>query len=90
MGYQIELSKQAERSFRKLPKHDQRRVAKKIDSLKEEPRPAGVKRLAEADGVYRVRSGDYRILYRVEDDVLLVLVVKIGNRRDVYRALSDL
>jgi mRNA interferase RelE/StbE len=89
LAYRIELSKRAERDFRQLPRNAQRQVARKMEALKEEPRPAGAKQLSATEGIYRVRSGDYRILYRIEDDVLLVLVVRIGDRREVYRSLSD-
>jgi mRNA interferase RelE/StbE len=63
-----------------------RQVSLKIDALASEPRPRGSKALrGRHEGLRRVRSGDYRIVYHVEDDRLLVLVVKIGPRRDVYR-----
>jgi mRNA interferase RelE/StbE len=52
-----------------------------------DPRPPGAKKLADSDKLYRIRSGNYRIVYQVEDEILLVLVVKIGDRKDVYRNL---
>ena len=57
----------------------------RIDRLVENPRPVGAIKLAGEEGVYRLRSGDYRILYTLQDNLLLVLVLKIGHRREVYR-----
>jgi mRNA interferase RelE/StbE len=83
--YTIRFRPSAERDLRGLPKDVLRRVGKKIDALSVNPRPSGVKKLANEDGIYRVRAGDYRILYQIQDDVLVVLVVQVGHRRDVYR-----
>jgi mRNA interferase RelE/StbE len=70
-----------------LPKSDQERITQRIDALADDPRPPGAKALQGQHGLYRLRSGDYRIIYKIEDDRLLVLVIKIGHRRDVYRRL---
>ena len=75
------------RNLATLPKADQKRVIERIDGLATDPRPAGEKALQGQHGLYRLRSGNYRIIYRIEDDRLLVLVIKIGHRRDVYRGL---
>ncbi len=64
-----------------------RRVGALIDSLTNDPRPAGMKALRGMPGLLRVRSGDYRVVYRVEDRELLVLVIAVGHRREVYRSL---
>ena len=88
MAYRVELKPSAAKALARLPRRDQRRVARKIDALAENPRPNAARKLSGADALYRVRAGDYRILYQVQDDVLLVLVVRIGHRRDVYRNLS--
>ncbi len=85
MSYQIEFSRQADRQFRDLPSQIQQRLKSRIDSLVTMPRPHGSEKLSGTDQLYRVRVGDYRIVYAVEDDRLLVLVVKVGHRRDVYR-----
>jgi mRNA interferase RelE/StbE len=90
VAYRIELTPRAQRDFKKLPRHIQPQVARKIDSLAEEPRPHGAEVLADTDDLYRIRSGDYRVIYQIQDDVLLVLVVQIGDRRDIYRRLSEL
>ncbi|MGO9273243.1 MAG: type II toxin-antitoxin system RelE family toxin [Terriglobia bacterium] len=75
------------RNLATLPKSDQKRVIERIDGLATDPRPSGAKALQGQHGLYRLRSGNYRIIYRIEDDRLLVLVIKIGHRRDVYRGL---
>ena len=90
MAYQIEFTRRAEREFFKLPPDVQKQLAPVLDSLAEDPRQPGVKFFAGTDGIHRIRSGDYRILYRIQDDVLVVLVVRVANRRDAYRRLRDL
>ena len=85
MPYTIEFRPAAARDLRKLPADDRRRIGARIDALAADPRPAGVKRLAASEKLYRLRVGDYRILYQILDRVLRILVVKIGHRRDVYR-----
>jgi mRNA interferase RelE/StbE len=69
----------------RLPADARRRVAEIIDRLRDNPRPVGAIKLTGQEGLYRARSGDYRIVYGIEDNRLLVLVVKIGHRREVYR-----
>ncbi len=86
-AYRVELTPGAARQFRKLTPEIQRRVRAKIDSLAANPRPAGVEKLEGTDDFYRVRTGDYRIIYTIEGKVLLILVVRIGHRADVYKAL---
>lgn len=81
----IEFVPSAARELANLDQAMKRRVARRIDQLAEEPRGAGSFKLRGADDVWRARVGDYRIVYQIEDGRLLVLVVKIGHRRDVYR-----
>ena len=83
--YRIEFAPAAVRQFRELAGPIRRRIQSKIDSLGDEPRPHGCEKLEGADDLYRVRVGDWRIIYQIGDRQLLVLIVKIGNRRDVYR-----
>lgn len=85
MLYQIEFSRQADRQFRNLPSQTQQRLKSKIDSLASTPRPHGSEKLSSFDQLYRIRVGDYRIVYAVEDNRLVVLVVTVGHRREVYR-----
>ena len=84
--YTVHLKPAAERDLKKIK--DQavlRRIAAAIDGLTTNPRPPSVKALQGDPSILRIRVGDYRILYTIEDAVLLVLVVRIGHRRDVYR-----
>ena len=83
--YRVELKPSAARALAKLPKPALRRVAEAIDALTEEPRPRGARKLTGAPDLYRIRVGDYRVIYAIEDRVLLVLVVALGHRQEVYR-----
>lgn len=85
MAYSILLAPPAERQFKALTEPLQKRIVKRLRTLKEDPRHQGVKKLAGEDDLYRIREGDYRIIYTIRDKELIVLVVKIGDRRDVYR-----
>jgi mRNA interferase RelE/StbE len=81
----IELAASAAKAFSKLDRPTQQRVARQIDLLAHNPRPRGVMKLQGEDDLYRIRAGDYRIIYSIQDRVLIVLVVAIGNRRDIYK-----
>ena len=85
MIYQVELSPAAAKQLRKLDVQARRRVQVAIDLLAQTPRPPGAKKLVGGDGEWRARTGSYRIIYEVEDNVLLVLVLAVGHRREVYR-----
>jgi mRNA interferase RelE/StbE len=85
MTYRIELTKAAERDLRAAPKPMLKRLDVCIRGLADDPLPPGVIKLKNSDGLYRVRVSDYRIIYRIEQEILTVLVVKIGHRREVYR-----
>ncbi len=84
-SYRIELKPSAERDLAGLERRDLLRVARKIDGLADDPRPAGAEKLSGEDDLWRIRAGDFRIIYTIRDDVLLVLVVRVGHRREVYR-----
>jgi mRNA interferase RelE/StbE len=84
--WQVSLSNQARKFLRDLRDARLReRLEREIDALAINPRPPGMKQLTASDGILRVRVGDHRILYAVKDAELLVLVVKIAHRREVYR-----
>lgn len=85
MSYRIELTKAAERDLLAVPKPVLKRLDVCLLGLTDDPLPPGVKKLKNSDGLYRVRVSDYRIIYRIEQEILTVLVVKIGHRREVYR-----
>ncbi|MDQ0727790.1 type II toxin-antitoxin system RelE/ParE family toxin [Microbacterium sp. W4I20] len=84
MTHRVQLLPVAAREIRKLPPEAKRRVQAVIELLAEEPRPPAAKKLTGRPE-WRVRTGDYRILYRIEDDVLTVVVVGAGHRREIYR-----
>ena len=83
--YEIEISRTAERQLRRLPRADQVRVARAMLALADHPFPRGTRKLAGYDDVFRVRTGRYRILYSVSGRTLVIVVLKVGHRRDVYR-----
>jgi mRNA interferase RelE/StbE len=83
-SYRIEIKRSAVKELEAIPAKDRRRITTKIQALAGNPRPAGCEKLSGQDR-YRIRQGNYRILYTIEDDVLVVTVIKIGDRRDVYR-----
>ena len=84
MTYRVEVAPAAVRRLRKLDPQARRRVQAAIELLAEQPRPSGATKLVGGAGEWRVRTGDYRIVYEIHDGVLLVLVVALGHRRDVY------
>lgn len=84
-SYSLEIKRSAAKELAQLPSKDRGRVIARIQTLAEDPRPIGAEKLSGQER-YRVRQGDYRILYEIEDQVLRIIVVKIGHRRDVYRA----
>lgn len=85
MAYAIELRPSVRRDLKTLPKEVLLRICRKIDSLSDNPRPHGVEKLAGSENSYRIRVGDYRVLYQIKDDLLLVLVVRVGHCREAYR-----
>jgi mRNA interferase RelE/StbE len=87
MAYRIEVKPQAEKALARIPNPHRRRTAKAIDGLARTPRPAGCVKLAGADDAYRIRVGDYRIVYQIVDRVLIVYIIRIDHRKDVYRGL---
>ncbi len=84
MSYQLTYSTAAERSIERLPRNIQSRILKRVETLVDDPRPPGAIKLTGEDA-YRVRVGDYRIIYMIEDAKLIVLVVDVGHRGEMYR-----
>lgn len=85
MTYQVEFTRKASKQLAKLPENVQQRIKIKVEELAENPRPSGVVKLESSNNRYRIRVGDYRILYEIIDDLLIVTVVKVGHRREVYQ-----
>jgi len=83
--YRIELAPAAVRQLESLPRKVQVRISGKINALASDPRPPGCAKLRDSEDIYRIRIGDHRVLYQVKDKVLLVLVVKVGKRGEIYK-----
>jgi len=83
-NYKVLIKRSAAKELETLPAKDRGRVAARIQQLGSDPRPSGCEKLS-GDDRFRIRQGNYRIIYSVEDKVLTVMVVKVGHRRDIYR-----
>lgn len=83
-SYSVGIRRSAAKELEAIPLKDRKRIVTRIEGLQTEPRPPGCEKLS-GEEKYRLRQGDYRILYEIIDRELIVAVVKIGNRRDVYR-----
>ena len=85
-SYKVVIKKSAAKELQDIPgKKDRRRLVERISGLAENPRPMGAEKLSGTRDKYRIRQGNFRVLYEVEDDVLIVYVVKIADRKDVHR-----
>ena len=87
MAYRVEITKRAERQFDSLPREAQVRVNRLFDVLARSPRSHGAVKIQGQANLYRMRTGDWRVVYEIRDKLLLVLVVSVGHRREVYRKL---
>ena len=85
MTYEIIITKSIQKQLDNLPNNIQERVYEKFSQLAEEPRPDGVVKLKGYDNEYRIRIGDYRLVYEIRDEQLIVLLVQCKHRRDVYK-----
>jgi mRNA interferase RelE/StbE len=83
-NYKIFIKRSAGKELEKIGGKDQQRIIQKVRSLAIDPRPVGVKKLS-GEEKYRIRQGDYRILYKIEDEIITVTVVRIAHRKDAYR-----
>jgi len=87
LRYRIAVKRSAAKALKKVPKFDRKRISDKIDSLAENlPNPDTTK-MKGNNPFHKVRVGDYRIVYEIQDNVLVILIVKIGHRKDIYRNL---
>jgi len=82
--YKVTVKKSAAKELEAIPKKDLRKIVKRIQSLVENPRPPGSQKLSGQEQ-YRVRQGDYRIVYSIDDEDSIVDIIKIGHRREIYR-----
>lgn len=88
MSYRIEVKRSAAKALQKIPKADQKRIAGKIDSLAQNPPNPDTTKMKGNNPFHKIRVGDYRIIYEIQEEVLVLLIVKIGHRKDVYKSLS--
>ena len=84
MKYVVEISAHARKQIKRMPKPEKQKILDKIDSLSNDPRPFGYKKLYYYTEYFRVRVGNYRIIYTIADQRLLVVIVEVTNRRDAY------
>jgi mRNA interferase RelE/StbE len=85
VAYAIQFKPLALRQLEKLSRDAQKRLAAKVESLRNDPLPPGCKKMAGIPDGWRVRVGDYRIVYQVHRSVLLVLILAVGHRKEIYR-----
>lgn len=85
MAYAIQFKPAALRQLEKLPRPVRNRIASKVEALRDDPFPTGCKKLSGLPDAWRIRAGDYRVIYQVHKGILLVLVLTVGHRREVYR-----
>jgi mRNA interferase RelE/StbE len=83
-SYKIEVAKKVRKNFQNIPKNDALRILQAIEHLAEDPRPAGAKKL-KGEELYRIRIGVYRVIYEILEDTLIITVVKVGHRKDIYK-----
>lgn len=83
-NYEILFKKSVEKDIKSIPRADLQLIFQRIEDLRSNPRPAGCEKLTRY-GFYRIRQGAYRIIYHIEDNQLIITVIKVGHRKDVYR-----
>jgi mRNA interferase RelE/StbE len=83
-SYSIQIRRSAEKEIEQLPNKDRGKIIRRIEELRDDPRPAGTKKLS-GEEKYRLRQGNYRVLYEVHDDIVTIVVVKVADRKDAYR-----
>lgn len=83
--YRIEFNKRVKKDFRSINPQDVQRIKTAIAQLSENPRPVGFKKLkGRNNDYYRIRVGNYRVIYTIEDDVLLIVIIRVGHRKEIY------
>lgn len=87
-SYKIEWKQSAKKELRKLEKTAIPRIIKVVEDLSLDPHPVGCRKLQGSERLYRVRVGDYRVVYSVENEVLLVEIIRVRHRKDIYRKLT--
>ncbi len=88
MKYRVDVQRSAAKVLKKIPEPDRKRISKKIDSLSEQLPIHEETKMKGNNPFHKIRVGDYRIVYEIQDELLVILVIKIGHRKDIYRNLS--
>ena len=88
MKYRVDVQLSAAKALKKIPEPDRKRISKKIDSLAEQLPIHEETKMKGNNPFHKIRVGDYRIVYEIQDEILVILVIKIGHRKDIYRNLS--
>jgi mRNA interferase RelE/StbE len=83
--YKIEVSATAERQLKKIPREEAIRILRSISLLAIDPRPVGSRQLSGYERIYRIRTGNYRVIYEIDSKRIIVVILKIGQRKDIYR-----
>jgi mRNA interferase RelE/StbE len=83
-AYQIKFKSSAAKEFRKLSSNIQQRIKTPINALKTDPRPTGAIKLKGSDDLYRIRVGDYRVVYSIDDAIKIILITRVRHRREIY------
>ncbi|MGH9863521.1 MAG: type II toxin-antitoxin system RelE family toxin [Candidatus Acidiferrales bacterium] len=83
-AYRLILHPAVRRDVKSIPRHDLQRILNRIEALVDDPRPPGTRKIDDP-GVYRIRQGDYRIIYNIDDAQRVVEILRVGHRREVYR-----
>lgn len=87
MSWEIQIERKAMKELKKISEPYKSGIIEAVNKLTEDARPPGCTRLKGADGLWRIRVNDYRIVYQIEDDKLMILVIRIGHRKDIYEGL---
>jgi len=88
LKYRVEFKRSAAKALKKIPKSDQKRISEKIDTLAEKPPNPDTTKMKGNNPFHKVRIGNYRIIYEIRNNLLAIMVVKIGHRKNIYRNLS--
>lgn len=87
MSYVLEYKGSVKKELGKLAQHDRTAIVQKIQNLKENPLPEGSAKLKGSSNLFRIRHGDYRVIYQLQKKVLLIIIIRIGHRREIYKNL---
>lgn len=87
MAFRLEYKSSVKKELRKLPVADRKIIIRKIQLLGDDPKPEGSSKLKGSRDLFRIRYGDYRVIYQVQKTVLVIIIIKIGHRREIYKNL---